>query len=96
MLSKLSREAPEQYEYIKNAITDYLKANPDTVEKYETGKFERADRVKDLQVRFSFDLTFNVPGLNQYVCDHVFSKGFTSDHLGTALNEFVPKVIRRY
>ena len=65
---------------------------------YETGQFARADKVKDLQKRFCFDLYF-ATGLR--IGDGIGTDGdiigdYSDDHIYTALKSICPKVTRRY
>lgn len=85
---------PEHFSHLKQAIEKVLQENPDVVEKYETGKFLRSDKVKDLQTRFNFDL-FHVSGQNQWACD-VLYKYLNDSHIETALNQICPKITKRY
>jgi len=47
----------EDYNVLKSSIEDVLKnMGPDLLQEYEKGEFPRADKVKDLNVRFRWDL----------------------------------------
>jgi hypothetical protein len=85
---------PEHYGYMKNEIDNYLKSNPGIVNAYETGEFPRSDRVKDLQRRFCFDMSYYA-GLTPFVCKVLYQ--YVNDtHIYTALKRICPKVTRRY
>ena len=68
------------------------------IEEYETGQFARADRVKDLQKRFCFDLFF-ATGIR--IGDGVGTQGdiignYSDAHIYTALKSICPTVTKRY
>ncbi len=80
-----------QYDYlvIKRAVSLF-----DTVElreKYQRGDFPRADRVKDLNKRYRWDLAWlsGILASNGYVTEKVYQYA-NSDHLDTALRKIVP------
>ena len=85
---------PEHYDYMKGCIDDYLLNHPNMVNDYETGSFTRSDKVKDLQVRFNFDLHY-VAIDGKWVCD-VLYKYLNDTHIKTVLNRICPKVTRKY
>ena len=85
---------PEHQEKIKTEISMILAKYPDIQNTYEQGKFARADKVKDLQRRFCFDLLF-ATGLNSWICDNIYS--YANDaHLYSFLKSICPKVERKY
>ena len=80
---------------IKAEHLEYLNAhiNPvdaATIEAYQTGQFPRADRVKDLQKRFAWDLLYSRVGAT-WVCDNL-SPYLNDSHINSALNSIVPKL----
>ena len=85
---------PEHFEYMKSQAEAHLEKCPDAVEMYETGKFERSDRVRDLQERFCFDLLHG-SGLTPWVCENIYPYA-NDDHIFTALKRIAPTVTRRY
>ena len=84
----------EHLEHLKTEINKTLEKYPNLVEEYETGKFARSGKVKDLQRRFCFDLSHG-SGLNQFICDTLYEY-MNDDHLYTALKSIYPKVTKRY
>lgn len=95
MDSKIKAQHPEVFNHIKTAIETYLLANPDLVENYQTGKFPRSEAVKNLQLRFCFDVMW-LSGLTAYISQTVYPLGFNDDHLYSALKQIVPKIERHY
>ena len=85
---------PEHLAVLKEGIDKVLKKYPNITKDYEQGEFARADKVKDLQKRFCFDLMFGA-GLNSFVCDTLYTY-MNSDHLYTALKVICPKVVMKY
>lgn len=84
----------EHQSIIKNAIDSVLAKYPNIVEEYNQGRFARSDKVKDLQVRFNFDLLY-ATGLNSWICDNVYS--YANDvHLQSFLKSICPTVTRNY
>lgn len=63
------------------------------VDRYEAGNFPRAEKVKDLQTRFCFDMYYGAPGLNAKIC---MLPGVNDAHILTALKAICPKLIRKY
>jgi hypothetical protein len=88
---------PDHVETIRAAILEEIEKQGGAaavVAKYETGNFERADKVKDLQTRFCFDLFYSA-GLTAFICETVYL--YASDsHILTALKSICPKVTKRY
>ncbi len=76
---------PEHIKYMQDAI-----APLDTEERreaYRTGNFPRADKVKDLEKRYRWDL-FWAANLTRWCCDTLYS--YISDtHIDTALRSIV-------
>lgn len=85
---------PNHLEHLKKEIAKVLDRYPSLVDEYETGKFARADKVKDLQRRFCFDLSFGA-GLNEFICKELYPY-MNDDHLYTALKAVCPKITKRY
>jgi len=84
------------YNYLQSAVGGVLDKYPNIVEAYETGKFSRADGVKDLQRRFCFDVLFGA-GISQWVSTNLYGfNDLDDDHIFTALKSICPTVIRRY
>lgn len=84
----------EHLEYLKTEINKVLIKYPKLVDEYEHGDFPRADKVKDLQKRFSFDLLYGA-GLTKWVCDNIYPYA-NDDHIYSALKTFCPKVVKHY
>ena len=85
---------PEHFEHIKTEINALLAKQPERIVSYELGRFPRADRVKDLQIRFNWDLLL-AAGLNPWVCKELYT--YANDHhINTALKAICPTVERKY
>lgn len=91
---------PPLFARIKSAVETALSANenmPQIITNYETGNFSRSETVKDLQMRFCFDLWYSVPhSVRQPIMDEVYSSGANDTHLYTALKKVTPTITRRY
>lgn len=85
---------PEHLEILKVGIEITLAKNPNIVKIYETGKFPRSERVKDLQKRFNWDL-LHISSLNRFMCDTLYSY-LTDTHINTALKSICPKLVKQY
>jgi hypothetical protein len=85
---------PEHQAHIKAEIEAVLTKYPNIAATYEAGQFPRAESVKDLQTRFSWDL-FYAAGLSSWVYDniHVYDN---DAEVSSLLNKICPKVTRRY
>ncbi len=64
------------------------------VEAYETGNFNNSEHVKDVQLRFCFDMSY-IAGLDSFVCDILY-KYLNDSNYYTALKRVCPKVTRKY
>lgn len=84
----------EHFDYLKSEIETTLKQYPEIASEYEKGNFPRSERVKDLQKRFCFDLSYGA-GLNQFICKELYPY-MNDDHLYTALKRICPAVKKRY
>ena len=84
----------EHLNTLKINIDELLAKYPSLVDEYEQGQFPRADKVKDLQKRFCFDLLYGA-GLNSWVCDELYPY-LNDSHLYTALKAVCPTVTKKY
>ena len=84
-----------QLAFMQDKINAVLVSNPNAVDNYEKGRFPRSDKVKDLQVRFCFDLASGA-GLTDYFCSTLYPNGCNDTHITTALKKICPKVVKRY
>jgi len=87
----------EHYATMANAIGETIARNggEDTlVARYNAGDFPRADRTRDLQKRFCFDLLYS-SGLGSFVCDTIYAYA-NDDHIYTALRRICPTVNRNF
>ena len=86
----------EHFETLKTAIDATLEkhnSRGELVRCYEMGNFSRADKVKDLQRRFCFDVLYG-SGLTIWVSDNL--SYLTDDHIFSALKKVCPIVARKY
>ena len=86
---------PEHFEHIKSEISEVLlKYNTDNklVEEYRQGLYPRADKTKDVQRRFCFDLLHGA-GLSSFVCGNLYQY-LNDDHIYTALKAICPAIER--
>lgn len=86
--------SPTAFAHVKAEIEKVLakhNANNELVGRYERGDFPRAENVKNLQVRFCFDL-FYAANLAKYASDVLYPAGLNDDHIFTALKAICPKV----
>lgn len=83
----------EHFDYMKKEIDIVLEKYNDKgqlVEEYRSGNFPRADKVKDLQKRFCFDLFFGA-GLVSWSCNNLCPY-LNDDHIYTALKKICPQL----
>jgi hypothetical protein len=84
----------KDYESLKADINLILENQPSVVQLYESGDFIRSEHVKDLQVRFVWDLFYALPNHREYA-DHFYT--YLHDaHIQTALKKICPAVTRNY
>ena len=86
----------EHLDFMKQEIDSFLdkQGREAVIEAYETGKFPRSERVKDLQTRFNFDLMYCAK-LTPFICETIY-KYAHDEHIATALKAICPKVTKRY
>ena len=88
-----------QIDQLKTAIEYYFNNAPftieDTVRTYEIGQFSGADKVKNLQMRFCFDILYVVV-MNRDWYNSVRDAGCNDDHIFSVLKALLPKVERKY
>mgnify|MGYP003627780074 CR=1 FL=1 len=85
----------EHFEHMKAEILAVLlKYNADNrlVEEYSQGLYPRADKTKDVQRRFCFDVMYGA-GLSRFVCNNLYSY-LNDDHIYTALKAICPTIER--
>lgn len=80
---------PEMFNKLREAIQTVLDKNPGIAAKYVAGDFPRADRCKDRNVRFRWDL-FWASGLSSELC----GSGLNDAHIDTALRSIVPNIVQ--
>jgi len=83
----------EHFEHLQAAINEVLAVhnpNGELVDCYESGNFHNADKCKDLQKRFCFDVLYGA-GLNKFVCDELYTY-MDDTHIYTALKAICPTV----
>jgi hypothetical protein len=83
----------EHFEYIKSEISAVLlkyNANNRLVDEYRQGLYPRADKTKDVQRRFCFDVMYGA-GLSKYVCETLYPY-LNDDHIYTALKAICPTI----
>ena len=83
------------YAFLKTSIDKVLAKYPNVIEEYETGRFARSDRTKDLQRRFCWDLLY-AAGIGGWVSTLYNVNGMNDDHIYTALKAICPTLTKRY
>lgn len=79
---------PDHFEYMQTKISAYLSERPDMIEDYHNGNFPRADRCKDLNMRFRWDVCYFAVG-SKWICDNLYSY-MDDNHIDTSLRRIVP------
>lgn len=84
---------PEHYNQLKDTMDKSMSINPNVVDIYETGRFDRSEKVNDLQMRFCFDM--------YWLCTRSDFRRELMEYMNdvnvyTALKRILPKVVRRY
>ena len=78
----------EHYQALKTAIAAVLEAYPELPDRYRNGQYPNADRTKDLNRRFRWDLFWAAKHrFNIDVWDYL-----NDSHLDTALRRIVPEL----
>lgn len=88
---------PEHRERIKKDILSFIEEHggmASFVEKYETGVFHRSEKVKDLNMRFCFDM-INLSGLWNFLLPEVYPYA-NDEHIHTVVRSILPTLTRRY
>ena len=82
------------FEIIKSGIGKVLANHKNAVMRYEHGDFANANKVKDINKRFRWDL-FHAAGLTKFACDELYMY-LTDDQIDTALRRITPTIERKY
>lgn len=85
------------FDILQKEINNILLSNPEIVNDYEVGNFERVKQTHCLQTRFCFDMFHKV-------IDNLSNKEFLGelyeylhdDHIYTALNKICPKLVKKF
>jgi len=88
----------EDFKILKSAIDTFFikKANKSrAVDNYENGRFPRANLVKDLQMRFCFDVFYEAQKSGMLDVS-LFSNEYTDSHIYTAMRKCLPVLTRKY
>jgi len=84
---------------IKSKVVNALRqriADFDTEDRrnaYREGRFPRADTVRNLDMRYRWDLYYVARGREALIVDGDFPQDLTSDHIDTALRRIVRPLI---
>jgi hypothetical protein len=81
-------------EHIKTQVDIVLEQYPNVASQYEKGLFANSDKVKNLQMRFCFDVA-KAAKLNVFFCEELYSY-LTDTHIFTALKHCLPKIEKEY
>ena len=87
----------QHYATIETAIGEVLtthNSKGELVHAYQSGKFHNADKCKDLQKRFCFDLLYGT-GLNSWVCSNLYPY-LDDTHIYTVLKSICPVVTKQF
>ena len=80
----------EHFDEIKSRIGKLFLTNKHLVDLYESAEFPQAEKIKDLQTRFNFDIFYYVtPG--KWVSDNLYPY-LDDSNINTALNQILPKL----
>lgn len=80
----------EHFEHIRKQIHDHLRAKPDIPENYRNGNFYRAERCKDVDKRFRWDMLYAAVS-SAWICENLYPY-LNDDHIDTALRNIVPNL----
>lgn len=77
-------------------LSSLIDITPELIESYEQGAFCNAHKVKDLNLRFRFDLFNHAFCTDRVLRDMIRDEDLTNDHVDTAMRKIVPKISRHY
>ena len=83
----------EHFNQLKQCIDNVLIDHPTVASEYSKGNFPRSDKVKDINVRFRWDL-YHFSGAHK-ACGNLYSY-LNDDHIDTALRNIVPTIAKEY
>lgn len=83
----------EHFNGLLAAIQDKRREFPNLAEIYRNGDFPRSDRVKDLNMRFRWDLFWSVTGKHHAAPLYADYDYLDDSHIDTALRRLVPDII---
>lgn len=81
----------EHFKVIETQVNAVLAAHPELVERYQRGDFPRAEKVRNLNKRFRWDLLHTIPGMGRWICDVIYPYAHNG-HIDTALRRIVPQI----
>lgn len=82
---------------LRNKITEaHERPFNELLKFYEQGRFPRAEKVKDLQTRFCFDLYHEISNTEFTEFKKELYTYLNDDHIETALRKICPKVTKKY
>ncbi len=82
--------APD-FQRLQTACNAVLTANPGALQDYAAGRFPRADKVRDLQRRFAFDVFAAACRVDSELSGTLYEY-CTDDNINTALQRIVPTI----
>ena len=90
------RMSTETCRDLEAACIGVLMTKPDARQAYREGRFPRADRVKDLDARFRWDLFHTVLRRNRRLREVIESEDLNDSHIYTALKRIIPPLSERH
>lgn len=86
---KISKKDFAELESAVNAALEEL-GGAEFADKYRRGEFPRADRTKDVNKRFRWDLLYSVPlDTRDPIVRRLYDSGCNDSHIDTALRQIV-------
>lgn len=83
---------PEHYAHMRDSIKAFCDANQDKVA-FHRESLKADPRVKDIEKRFRWDLSYATPGLSQWICDNLYPYMYDG-HLDNALRSIVKEIFQ--
>lgn len=81
---------PEHFRQLKELLEPH--DTPQRREAYRAGDFPRADRVKDLNVRYRWDLLYSVPYVLRCTLFEQMYEYLEDSHIDSAMRHAVPEL----
>ena len=91
---KIPRSIQDRIARAIQSIYDYT-SQCSVISQYESGDFARSEKVKDLNVRFQWDMFYEIKYVNKELY-YELANNYNSNHIQTAMRKLLPTLTKNY